>query len=369
MLLNPLPRPPAEEIRPLVPLVGNAIDHVEISAEAFEAWRQGEVYNKLRTYFEGYPARSLMGPHSRAVLFSLVRMLRPKVVAEIGTLFAGTTETLARALWENGSGEIHTTDPFDAEGRQELIGAWPEELRSIAHFYRLNSMDFFSEMHRQRIGLDMVLVDGNHDFEFALYDLQMAARLLRPGGIIIMDNSDQTGPFHATRSFMAHHLAWREIGGALDAYDPSRPFDTTRTSMPPGTFFIVLRAPAFVSISVGPHGWGQVPTQSSIAAGLSLELPPQATSGTLYYQAFLRGFANHNRDIAERKTTGSIRIVVNGTAVTVVHPFAAPLQTDIQSRFPDAHLMFELDLSWKADPGAPPLALMSVPSPLAALPS
>jgi predicted O-methyltransferase YrrM len=351
-------------LRPLVPLLGPAVDRVEISAEAFEEWRRGEAYSNLVTYFDGYPVRSLMGPHSRAVLFSLVRILRPKVVAEIGTLFAGTTETLARALWENGDGVIHTTDPFDAEGRPGIIGSWPKELREIAHFHRLNSMDFFSEMHRQRVALDMVLVDGNHDFEFALFDLQMAARLLRPGGIIVMDNSDQTGPFHASRSFVASHPAWREIGGALAAYDPSRPFDVTRTSMPPGTFFIVLRAPDFVSIGAGPHGWGQVPIHSPTVTGLSLDLPAQATSGTLFYQAFLRGFANHNRDIAERKTTGSIRLVVNGPAVTIVHSFSAALHTDIKSRHADAHLLFELDLSWKADPGAPPLALASVPAPI-----
>ena len=134
--------------------------------------------------------------------------------------------------------------------------------------------------------------------------------------------------------------------------------------MPPGTYFIVLQAPDFVSIGVGPHGWGQAPIQTPTVGGLSLDLLAQVTSGTLFYQAFLRGFADHNKDIAERKTLGSIRLDLNGSAVTVVHPFTSPLHNDMKSRHADVSLFFELDLSWKADPGSPPLALTSVPAPI-----
>jgi hypothetical protein len=57
-------------------------------------------------------------------------MLRPKVVAEVGTLFAGTTETLARALWENGEGVVHTTDPFGC-GARSLVDETPIEDRQV----------------------------------------------------------------------------------------------------------------------------------------------------------------------------------------------------------------------------------------------
>jgi len=80
-------------------------------------------------YFANYPRQSLMSDHSRTVLFSLVQMHRPQVVVEIGTLYAGTTEVLARALWENGDGIIYTTDPFGAERCPDIIATWPVELR------------------------------------------------------------------------------------------------------------------------------------------------------------------------------------------------------------------------------------------------
>ena len=47
----------------------------------------------------GSPPRRL-----QAIIYHLVRKLRPKTALEIGTLFAGTTHVIARALWANGEG-------------------------------------------------------------------------------------------------------------------------------------------------------------------------------------------------------------------------------------------------------------------------
>ena len=88
--------------------------------------------------------------------------------------------------------------------------------------------------------------NGNHDFEYALFDLQMAAKLLRPGGVIVMDNAEQTGPYQASRTFLARHAAWRELGNAVASYDALNPFDATRASVP-GTTFILLQAPDHVA--------------------------------------------------------------------------------------------------------------------------
>jgi hypothetical protein len=79
-----------------------------------------------------------MSDHSRAVLYSPVRMMRPQLVAEIGTLHAGTTEVLARALWENGGGVVHTADPYGGDRWPAVISQWPAELQ----FHAKSSMDF-----------------------------------------------------------------------------------------------------------------------------------------------------------------------------------------------------------------------------------
>ncbi len=318
-------------------------------------------YAAVTAYFGAYPSLSLMSHHSRAVLFALIRMHRPQVVAEIGTLYAGTTEVMARALWENGEGVLHTTDPFGAERCPEIIATWPVELREVTRFYPLSSMDFFLELERQKVALDMVLVDGNHDYEFALFDLLMAARLLRPGGIVVMDNAEQSGPFHAARTFLGANPAWVELGKAVAAYDPSVPFKQPRASVP-GTTFLLLQAPAQLSIGPGPHSLGQVRADVPTLAGFSLDLAAQATVGTLHYQATLRVFSEGNRDVHELKSDGVIRLRQDGPAMTLEHRFSEPLR----SNMPDLHhITFELEFSWQADAGALPLALARIPVPLA----
>jgi predicted O-methyltransferase YrrM len=319
--------------------------------------RNTAAYPEILAYFTSYPPRSVMSDHSRATLFTLIRMLRPKVVAEVGTMYAGTTEVMARALWENGEGVVYTTDPLGGDRCPAIIARWPQELRDKTHFRPLNSMDFFHELDRKHVTLDLVLVDGNHDFEYALFDLQMAARLLRPGGIVVMDNAEQSGPFKAARTFVERNPAWREVGDALASSDPAKPFDAARASVP-DTSFIVLQAPDYLPIDAGPHSWGQISTRASTLEGISIELPPQTTAGTLHYQMILRAFRG-NGDIPETRAIGSPRLDLAGSAATMVHRFPAPLRLD----YADAQFTFEIDLSWEADPGRPVLALARMPAP------
>src|SRR5258706_3140961 len=128
---------PSPEVRPLVRITGDGFPvGTAIDFDSIVKMRKTAVYAKLQDYFRhNYPPRALMSEESRAILFTLIRMLRPKVVVEIGTLFAGTTEVMARALWENGEGVIHTTDPFGADRCPGIIAGWPKELRDITVYY------------------------------------------------------------------------------------------------------------------------------------------------------------------------------------------------------------------------------------------
>lgn len=313
-------------------------------------------YADALAYFRDYPPRSLMSDHSRTVLYTLIRAMRPAVVAEVGTMYAGTAELMARALWENGTGILHTTDPLGGERCPAIIAQWPDELQRHVRFHALNSMDFFHHLDRQRLTLDLVLVDGYHDFEFALFDLQMAARLLRPGGIVVMDNGEQAGPFRASRSFLTGNPAWRELGSAIADHDRSAPFDATRASIP-WTSFIVLQAPDHIPIGEELHSWERfgMPSQFS---GIRLELPDQRTAGYLHYQATLRAFQADGA-IPEARTIGKVRIDVD-RSMTIDHAFEAPL------RFPaGAQYSQEINIAWEADAGCPPLAVSVPPASIA----
>jgi predicted O-methyltransferase YrrM len=314
-------------------------------------------YADVHAYFRDYPPRSLMSDHSRAVLFSLIRILRPTYIAEIGTFHAGTTEAMARAAWENNWGIIYTADPFGAERCPAIIGQWPEDLRKYVSFHPLSSMDFLSYLVQRRISLDFTLVDGNHDYEYALFDLLKAARMTRPSGLIVMDNAEQSGPFTAVRSFLAANPLWRELGSAVADHDPSNPFDASRASLP-GTSFVILQAPAHLVVGDVPCSWGQAETDSARMAGLVFALPDQTTAGTLHYQVIFRSFKEGDEPI-EAKRIGRVRIGLPAGA-TLTHAFDDVLELPAGEKY-----TVEIDMAWQADAGAPPLELISVPAPLA----
>jgi len=281
------------------------------------------------------------------------------LVAEIGTLYAGTTEVLSRALWENGEGLIHSADPYGGERCPPIIAGWPAELQKHVKFHAKSSMDFFSRMVLEKAVFDLVLIDGSHDYEYALFDLQMTARLLRPGGIVVMDNAEQMGPFKAARSFLAENPAWRELGSAISGYMPSKPFDHSRTSVP-GTSFIILHAPTHLSIGPGPQSWGQAWIDLPSVKGLRFEVV-EPCHGMLFYQIYLRGFADGNRWTKEERLDGALRIEpANG--VSFHHDLSQPMAITSPAEYDDALFTVEFDLSWQADPGSPPLALAALPT-------
>lgn len=353
---------PSGDLRPLRPVLPDFRPPARVNPAWLAALHGSESYRRLLRQFDGWPRHSFMTVDSRAVLFALIRAARPQVVAEIGTLFAGTTEVLARALWENGAGVVHTTDPFGAERCPAAIAAWPAELRAITHFHALNSMDFLARLDQQRVPPDLVLVDGNHDYEFALFDLLMTARLARPGALIVMDNAEQSGPFRAAREFLAGHPAWRELGGAVAAYNPSQPFDTARSSLP-GTTFVVLQGPAHLAVGPSPASWGNKRIEADAIDGFALDLPPQTAAGTLHFQAIFRAFGDGNRAGLELKEVGRLDVDLAARGTSLQQRFAARLDAAAFRRFADAAFTFEIDLAWEARGAAASLMLGGVPQP------
>lgn len=100
-------------------------------------------------------------------------------------------------------------------------------------------MKFFSDLAASKVVLDICPVDGNHDFEFALFDLNMAAKLVRAGGIVIMDNAEQTGPYYATKQFLEKNPGWLEVGSSIEKFTDSIPFHKQRSSVAKTTFLLL----------------------------------------------------------------------------------------------------------------------------------
>jgi predicted O-methyltransferase YrrM len=160
-----------------------------------------------------------------ALLYELVRVIRPSIVVEIGTFEGRTAQAIARALRRNGSGIIHTVSPFDRERFLPLFECWPEDVKCHARYHALSSMDFYIQADQERMRFDLVFVDGNHDYEFALFDIQAAATRMMPGGVIVIDTEHTTGTVHAQcilRGFGDDQIeVANEITGSIDSQQGS----------------------------------------------------------------------------------------------------------------------------------------------------
>jgi hypothetical protein len=264
--------------------------------------------------------RSLLSPDALALLFALVRNLKPEHVFEIGTFQAGATEAIARALHANAAGTVHTVDPFGTPQVPAILFKWPREMRRHARFYPIDSMAFHMEATRLKLTSGLTLIDGHHDYEFALFDLNAASRSIAPGGFVILDNFSQPGPFLAVQDFCAAALGWRLCGSDAPVR-PLRPFDPHRAAIV-NTDFAVLRAPSDLFVGPRPVAFGARPFSGRMVTGVRLARKPPLSSGILSVQCILRG---HAKGAPLLEVLGGATVNVNGVAGPLSIEFDQPL--------------------------------------------
>jgi predicted O-methyltransferase YrrM len=347
-------------VRPLEDLnLGEFEPHVDL-CQSLDALFDSEDFQRADEYFRDYPKDSLLFGCSRAFLYQLLRLTKPETVVEIGTYQAGTTEVLARALWANGRGELFTVDPYGEDRAPRKIAQWPQELQDRTTFRPLTSMDFFIEASAKNLRFDVVFVDGNHDYEFAYYDLNMAVKRLTPGGVVIMDNGDQPGPFWAAKTFLAQNPGWREMSGVFEAHEERNPFRTMRTSVPT-TLFIVLVAPRHWTVTGMPVSFEcDVDTSEVGISGIHLSPLEDCGAGMLHTQLYFRSF--RDGEFPEELHTVERHMIAAGS-----RPGALNLPAPLLTEWPDSvdRRLCEINLIWQPIDGDGPLCLSEPPRPVA----
>jgi predicted O-methyltransferase YrrM len=338
-------------------------DGPAIDKEWIERLLPSDTFAAIERNFRYYPADSFVSSTERAFLFCLIRAMKPQVIAEIGTAFCGTTELIARALWENGTGLLYTTDPFGASRAPPIIRRWPEPLRDIVRFCPLSSMDFFIMLSEPKTSLDIAFIDGDHDFEFAYFDVLMAARLLRPGGIMIIDNSNQTGPYYAAAQFLHDNPGWVELGDAITGLELSQPFSIPRSSLPKADC-LILKASEAYSIGHVPRTTGQSKSAPRVA-GFSFRIQTREFRGEMHYRATLRAFRNQDLEIEEYTRTGKFTLDSATTGPALKHLFDQPLISLMHGRHGDCRHTLEIELAWQGTKQPGTLQLSAPPVPIA----
>jgi predicted O-methyltransferase YrrM len=120
-------------------------------------------------------------------------------VLEIGTLYGQSTLFLAEAARKHG-GHVTTVDLRLSERQwinkepitdiHEVAERLISEagLSDVVEFIAGNSNDVLPALAKTGKKFDFILIDGSHDYPVALLDFINADRLVKPGGIIAMDD-------------------------------------------------------------------------------------------------------------------------------------------------------------------------------------
>jgi predicted O-methyltransferase YrrM len=346
---------PRAEMRPIVRHYKPG-ERYEITPAGLAEWRASEAFKTLTAAYRSYPLQSLISDDSRALLHHLVVMRRPERVLEIGTFRCGTTQVFARALWEAGHGHLDTIDPFGADHVPPIIEAYPAELRERITFRPVNSASHFNKEMLQNGSYDLVFIDGDHEFEYALFDLLCSARLIRPRGLVVLDNIDQPGPRLATKVFLQHFPEWRDVADVVRKINPAAPFAVPLPSFPDTNFYL-LEAPQDYFVRQDPRTFGSMDVDRAEVDGIELE-PAAPARGTLHLHVFVRTFdlpepeeQQHRQslalDPAQSPADGRVRI---------------PLDVPLCSKFPQPGLRRQVEIVLAFD-GDSALVLHAPPRP------
>jgi hypothetical protein len=260
--------------------------------------------------------RGLISAASSALIYTLVRNARPQHVVEIGTYHGGTSEVICRALYENGSGILHTVAPFEAELVIPIFDSWPQYLRRHLEFYLMTSMDFYYRLNARGIRPEIAFVDGDHSYQAALFDIQSLAKSLARRGFLVVDDVSQPGPYYAAMDFLQRNPDWTQCKARSPKWaDPNKAIDRERTSVPE-TDCEILRAPRDYSIGSRPVTFGEMPSTTDVKG---LRIHAESGGGTLHAQCVLRGFGSV---AAEVVTSAALDIARPGTVALM---FSKPL--------------------------------------------
>lgn len=123
---------------------------------------------------------SKMRLHERLLMYSLVAGLEPARMLEIGTDQGGTARIIVEAMRYVGHGKLVCVDPAPV---------WNDDLHLTGNATLIvgSSPQALPECYQAAGGLfDMVLIDGNHEYDFVMADLRGVMPYLADGSRILL---------------------------------------------------------------------------------------------------------------------------------------------------------------------------------------
>ena len=161
--------------------------------------------------------------------FLLFREFKPKNFLEIG-VFRGQSLSLASLLSRSNrlQTDICGISPFSSAGDSVSryragVDFFQDTLENFRHFdlpapqlVRAFSTDSEAQRFIASKDWDLIYIDGNHDYEIAQKDWEICSRHLRPGGVIVLDDSALNTAYRPPAFATAGHPGPSKLAQEID---------------------------------------------------------------------------------------------------------------------------------------------------------
>jgi predicted O-methyltransferase YrrM len=204
-----------------------------IRAEIDKLYREGIVYGDDGFSRSLYPTS--VTPGRGKFLGDLVRDLKPAATLEVGMGWGLSTLHMLEAMVENGGiRQPHIImDPFQQKNYHNGALRVLREAgvdRFVEHHSEPSEI-FLPKLVEQGRQFDFAFIDGDHRFDGAFLDVIFVNKLLKPGGVMAVDDTELDAVHLACR-FAATNLGYTYVAGHSDRGDKGPGRHRHRNSQP-----------------------------------------------------------------------------------------------------------------------------------------
>ena len=148
-------------------------------------------------HMKNNPTGALLNPAEMRIIYTSVRLLKPKIMIETGVSSGSTTSIILHAMEKNNIGKLYSIDfhPSNKESAEWIPdgneSGWivPDKLRSRWELQYGKTIDLLPSLLDRFEKIDMFFHDSDHSYENMMFEFQTVFKKLRSGGVILADNA------------------------------------------------------------------------------------------------------------------------------------------------------------------------------------
>jgi predicted O-methyltransferase YrrM len=135
-------------------------------------------------------AHSAISREEGEFLQEMIRSARPQVSIEVGCAYGISSLYICEALREVNAAKHIIIDPYQHSVWEDvgLANLRRAGYADIIDFHEVFSYQYLSRLTEERVTIDLAFIDGAHTFDYVLVDFFLIDKLLRPGGVVILDD-------------------------------------------------------------------------------------------------------------------------------------------------------------------------------------